>query len=103
VIGTADTIFSYFVDRSSSTHYLLFVGDNEAGKSNNLTLFEHLAYRSLFSVSLTHANIYRSCGSFEEGQVTILEDQIDNMEAHAEKRQIYETGYRPFLYLCLQI
>jgi hypothetical protein len=95
VIGAADTILSYNVDRSSSTHYLLFVGDNETGKSNNLTLFEHLAYRSLSSVSLTPANIFRSCGSFEEGQVTILEDQIDNIENHTEKRQIYETGYRP--------
>ena len=40
MIGAADTIFTYFVDKSSSTHYLIFVGDNETGKSTNLILIE---------------------------------------------------------------
>jgi len=35
VICAADIIFTYGVDRSSSTHYLLFVGDNATGKSLN--------------------------------------------------------------------
>jgi len=95
VICAADTIFTYFVDRSSSTHYLLFVGDVEAGKSNNLTLFEHLAYRALPSISLTPANIFRSYGNFEEAQVTILENEIDNIEAQDEKKRIYKSGYKP--------
>jgi hypothetical protein len=50
------------------THYLLFVGDNDTGKSNNLTVFQYLAYRPLFDTSITPANIYQFLGSIEEGQ-----------------------------------
>ena len=53
-------------------------------------------YRPLYSSILTAANIFRSSGSFEEAQVTILEDQIDNLENQPiEKRQTYEIGYKP--------
>jgi hypothetical protein len=99
-ICAADTISTYFVDKSSSTHYLLFVGDNATGKSNNLNLFEHLVYRPLSSVSLTAAGIYRTNGNFEEGQVTILEDQIDNIENQPDKMGIYETGYKTGAKVC---
>ena len=35
----ADCIFTYFQDLVGMTHYLFFVGDNDAGKSSNLHLF----------------------------------------------------------------
>lgn len=38
----ADTIFTYL----GMTHYLLFVGDNGSGKSNNLVVFQYLGYRA---------------------------------------------------------
>jgi hypothetical protein len=57
-ISAADTIFTYFQDKLGMTHYLLFVGDNDTGKSNNLTVFQYLAYRPLFDTSITPANIY---------------------------------------------
>jgi len=41
-----DTIFTYFQDKIGLTHYLFFVGGNNSGKSNNLTLLHFLAYRN---------------------------------------------------------
>src|SRR5215831_3957845 len=57
VICAADTIFTYFQDRLGLTHYLLFVGDNNVGKTNNLRVFQQLGYRALCDVSITPANI----------------------------------------------
>jgi hypothetical protein len=95
VICAADTIFTYFQDKLGMTHYLLFVGDNDAGKTNNLLVFQQLAYRPLYNISVTPANIYRSLGSIEEGQVTILEDEIDSIDERDEKMTIYKGGYHP--------
>lgn len=64
----ADTIFTYFQDRLGMTHYLLFVGDNNTGKSNALRVFNQMGYRLLFDTSITTANIYNFLGQFEEGQ-----------------------------------
>jgi len=92
-ICTADTIFTYFQDRLGMTHYLLFVGDNNTGKSNALTIFEQLAYRPLKDISISPANIYNFLGQLEEGQGIILEDEIDNIEEQEEKMRIYKAGY----------
>jgi hypothetical protein len=89
----ADSIFTYFQDKLGMTHYLLFVGDNNTGKSNALRIFHHLGYRPLFDVSITPANIYNFLGQFEEGQGIILEDEIDNIEEQEDKMKIYKTGY----------
>jgi hypothetical protein len=93
-ICAGDTIFTYFQDKFGMTHYLLFVGDVEMGKTNNIMVLQQLAYRALYSISLTPASIYRSLGSIEEGQVTILEDEIDNIEKQDEKMRIYKAGYK---------
>ena len=93
VICAANTFFSYFQDKLGMTHYLLFVGDNDAGKSARLVVFQQLAYRPLYNISMTPANIYRSLGSIEEGQVTILEDEIDSIDEWDEKMTIYKGGY----------
>jgi len=58
ILCAADTIFTYFQDKMGMTHYLLFVGDNNSGKSNALRVFHHLGYRPLFEVGTTPANIY---------------------------------------------
>jgi hypothetical protein len=94
IICAADTIFTYFQDRFGMTHYLLFVGDNDVGKTNNIMVLQQLAYRALYSISLTAAGIYRSQGGVEEGQVTILEDEIDNIDKQDEKMRIYKAGYK---------
>ena len=91
---SADTIFTYFQDKLGMTHYLLFVGDNDTGKSNVLLVFYYLGYRSLFDTSITPANIYNFLNSVEEGQGIILEDEIDNIEEQEEKMKIYKVGYK---------
>jgi hypothetical protein len=93
-ICAADTIFSYFQDKLGMTHYLLFVGDNGTGKSNNLKVLQHLGYRALFDTSITTANIYQFLGSIEEGQGIILEDESDSIDQDLEKMKIYKVGYQ---------
>ena len=46
-ICATDTMFTYKQDVIGTTHYLFFIADNDAGKSNNLKLFNILAYRNL--------------------------------------------------------
>lgn len=89
----ADTIFTYFQDIFGSTHYLFFVGNNASGKSNNLRVFQQLAYRNMTTTDLTSANIYQFLGSDEEGQGTLCEDEADNIDLDAEKMRIYKSGY----------
>jgi hypothetical protein len=42
-ICAADTMFTYKQDVMGMTHYLFFIADNDAGKSNNLLMFNILA------------------------------------------------------------
>lgn len=89
----ADTILTYFQDRVGMIHYLLFVGDNSTGKSNALTILEHLGYRPLKDVDISPANIYNFLGQSEEGQGIILEDEIDDIDTQVDKKRIYKSGY----------
>ncbi len=92
-ICAADTIFTYFQDKIGLTHYLFFVGNAGSGKSNNLTVFQFLAYRNMTSTGLSHANIYQYLGSGDEGLGTICEDEADNIDEDNEKMRIYKNGY----------
>jgi hypothetical protein len=94
-ICAADTIFTYFQDKIGLTHYLFFVGGNNSGKSNNLTVLHFLTYRNMLSSGMTSANIYQFLGSGKEGGGTICEDEADNIdEIHAtDKMRIYKNGY----------
>lgn len=99
-ICTADTIFTYFQDKIGLTHYLFFVGNPASGKSNNLTVFQHLAYRNMTSSDMSHANIYQFLGSMDEGVGTLCEDEADNIDEYPDKMRIYKNGYttgRPIL------
>jgi hypothetical protein len=88
-----DTIATYFQDLLGLIHYLFFVGNNNSGKSNNLYLLHFLAYRNIMSTDMTSANIFRSLGSLDEGQVTICEDELDDLEDDRDKKRIYVNGY----------
>jgi hypothetical protein len=88
-----DTIATYSQDHLGLTHYLFFVGNNNSGKSNNLYLLHSLAYRNIMSTDMTSANIFRSLGSLDEGQVTICEDELDDLEDDRDKKRIYVNGY----------
>jgi hypothetical protein len=99
-ICAADTIYTYYQDRLGLTHYLFFVGGNNSGKSNNLTVFQFLAYRNITSSDMTYANIYQFLGSTDEGIGTICEDEADNIDSDRDKMCIYKNGYttgRPVL------
>jgi hypothetical protein len=92
-ICAADTIFTHFQDKIGLTHYLFFVGNTGSGKSNNLTIFQFLAYRNMTSTGLSYANIFQFLGSGDEGVGTICEDEADNIDEDNEKMKIYKDGY----------
>jgi hypothetical protein len=92
-ICVADTIFTYFQDKIGLTHYLFFVGPPGSGKSNNLLVFNHLAYRNFTSTDLNAANIYQFLGDKEEGQGTLCEDEADRIDEDRLKMAIEKNGY----------
>lgn len=92
-ICAADTIFTYFQDKIGLTHYLFFVGNTNCGKSNNLSVFNLLAYRNMTSTDITHANIYQFLGSDQEGVGTICEDEADGIDEDRVKMGTYKNGY----------
>jgi hypothetical protein len=86
-ICAADTIFTYFQDN------LFFVGGNNSGKSNNITVLHFLTYRNMMSSGMTAANVYQFLGSDEEGIGTICEDEADNIDEDRDKTKVYKNGY----------
>jgi hypothetical protein len=98
-ICAADIIFTYFQDKIGVTHYLFFIGGNNSGKSNNLTVLHFLAYRNMLSSGMTAANVYTYLGSGEEGLGTICEDEADNIDEDRDKMKVYKNEYttgRPY-------
>jgi hypothetical protein len=92
-ICVADTIFTYYQDKIGLTHYLFFVGPPGSGKSNNLLVFNYLAYRNFLSTDLTAANIYQFLGDREEGQGTLCEDEADRIDEDKLKMAVEKNGY----------
>jgi hypothetical protein len=92
-ICAADIIFTYYQDKIGMTHYLFFVGNNNSGKSNNLLVLKHLAYRNFTASDMTAANIFTFLGSGEEGQGTLCEDEADRIDNDLQKMGIYKNGY----------
>jgi hypothetical protein len=92
-ICAADTFFTYWQDKIGMTHYLFFVGNNNCGKSNNLTVLKFLAYRNFTSTDMTAANIYQFLGDKEEGQGTLCEDEADRIDEDRQKMAIHKNGY----------
>jgi hypothetical protein len=92
-IFTGLIILSYCQEFFETIPYLYLVGDNSSGKSHLLQLFNHLCYRPLYGVSLTHADIY----SYLEDDglpLTILEDEFQGSEKDNEKMKVYKAGYK---------
>jgi hypothetical protein len=93
-ILAGDIVFTYFQDIFGQTHYLYFYGDNGTGKTINLQLLSVIAYRAMYDVDITAANIFTYYGTIEEGQGVILEDEADDLDYHQqEKMKIYKKGY----------
>jgi hypothetical protein len=93
-IITVSIIFTYYQDRVGTTHYLFFVGPPNCGKTNNLTLFEEMAYRCMSSSGLTAPNMYEFLGGKEEGMGTIAEDEADDIDENRDKMKVYKNGSR---------
>lgn len=92
-ILVGDTIWSYFQDRFGYTHYLIFTGDNGSGKNSALLVFKYLGYRVFYVVSATAANYWTAMGTQEEGQVSIAEDEVEDLGPDRDKRNILKAGY----------
>lgn len=88
-----DIIWTYFQDKFPYTHYLIFTGDNGSGKNSALLVFRLLGYRVFYVVSASAANYYTAMGSKEEGQVTIAEDEAEDIGENTDKRNILKAGY----------
>jgi hypothetical protein len=88
-----DTIWSYFQDIFPYTHYIIIVGDNDAGKNSALLLYRFLGYRVFYVTSASAANYSTVLGSKEEGQVTTAEDEADDLARDKDKRNVFKTGY----------
>ena len=84
--------FSYQQQKSETTPYFYFSGEQETGKTRGLELFEKLAYRPMLATSITGPNVFRY---LKGGAKTILDDEVkESLEKDFDKRAIYLTGYR---------
>ncbi len=90
---TIDIIFSYFQDRFNTTHYTGVFGENGSGKSSIGDIVEALAYRAMNTTDPTPANIFRSLGSIEAGQITLILDEAERIDQSTEMMSILKTGY----------
>ena len=89
-----DIIWSYFQDRFGYTHYLIFTGDNGSGKNSALLVFKYLGYRVFYVVSASAPNYWTAYGSQEEGQVSIAEDEADDVGEDKKKNDLLKAGYQ---------
>lgn len=88
-----DIVFSYFSDRFSTVHYTGIFGANGSGKSSIGDIVEALAYRAVNTTDPSAANIFRSLGSVEPGQITLVMDECDKIDQSSQMMGILKTGY----------
>lgn len=93
VLLSADTIMSYFQDLFVTVHYVLISGPPGWGKGAILVTFKLLGYRVILAGDMSGANILDLLGSIERCQITIAEDELDNLEDDEDKQRIYKMGY----------
>ena len=92
-IQTIDILFSYFQDRFPTVHYLGIFGDNNSGKSSIGDVFEALAYRTVNTTDPSPANIFKSLGPVEPGQITLVLDEAEKVDQSYDMMTILKTGY----------
>lgn len=76
-----------------TTHYDLIVGPPRSGKGVILITFKLLGYRVVLAADLSGPNILDLYGSAEKCQITIAEDEMDDIEDDPIKRKMYRIGY----------
>jgi hypothetical protein len=87
------TITSYFQDKFSTVAYIWLVGDNGSGKNSVLITYSWLGYRVFYMAGASGANICEYLGTIEEGQGTIAEDELGDMDDDPYKKLLYMNGY----------
>jgi hypothetical protein len=93
ILLSADTIWSYFQDKFSTTHYIAVVGDNGSGKSTVGDTFEAVGYRAVNMTDPTAPNLFRVLGTIEPGQCTIIADEAEKIDKISEIMTTLKTGY----------
>jgi hypothetical protein len=92
-ILAADSILTYFQDLFSVIHYVEAIGGNDVGKSSIGYTMQYTGYRVVKGMSITGANYFRTFGTVEPGQCTIIEDEGDNISDDPDKARILKAGY----------
>lgn len=93
VLLSADTIHSYFQEMFVTVHYLRLTGPPGWGKGAILITFKLLGYRVVLGGDMSGANLLDILGPIEKCQVSIAEDEFDNIEDDEDKERIYKMGY----------
>ncbi len=68
-------------------------GPPGSGKGAMLVTFKLLGYRTVLASDMSGANLLDILGHVELGQVTIAEDELDDIDRDELKRKIYKIGY----------
>ena len=90
---SVNTIFSYFQDRFSTVHYIGIFGDNGTGKSSIGDVAEAMFYRSVNTTDPNAANIFRSLGNIEPGQITLILDEAEKVDQYTDMITLLKSGY----------
>lgn len=93
VLLSTDTIHSYFQEMFVTVHYLRLTGPPGWGKGAILLTFKLLGYRVVLAGDMSGANLLDILGPIEKCQVSIAEDEFDNIEDDEDKERIYKMGY----------
>ena len=93
ILLVADSIWTYFQDLFSTTHYSEGVGTNDVGKSSIGYTFEYTGYRTVKATEISGPNYYRLLGSIEPAQCVIIEDEGDSISEDPDKVRILKSGY----------
>jgi hypothetical protein len=88
-----DSLYSHFQDKFSTTHYEIFIGPPDSGKGAILLGLKYLGYRVVVASYMSGANLLDLLGSTEPCQVTIAEDELDNIHDDPDKLRITKVGY----------
>jgi hypothetical protein len=95
VLLAIDQVYSYFQDLFATTHYDIITGPPGSGKGAILSTMKALGYRVVLASDMTGANLLDIMGSVEACQVTIAEDEFDEIDSDRDeiKRKMYKVGY----------
>ena len=71
----------------------MVVGPPDSGKGAILVTFKYLGYRVVVASDMSGANLLDLLGSVEMGQITIAEDELDDIDEDHDKKRLYKVGY----------